>query len=309
MEEIYDLIILGGGPASMSAGIYAMQTKQKTLLIEKGEFGGQVATTSSVSNYLGFETITGRDLAQKMHEHLVSTGIEITHEEVTKTILTGDIKQVYTHKNCYKSKAVIIGIGTQARKLGVENESKYIGKGLSYSTLNDRDKFENKKITVVGGGNSAIEDAIYLSEKASKVYLIHRRNEFRADQKLVDDLYAQIEKEHKIELCLDCKPQSIEGEKVEKFNILHIPTNETRTLEVDGIFVCIGRGASTDIIDEAIAKNENGYIITNEKMETNLKGVYAVGDIRNTPLRQIVTALSDGAIASMSALNYEKQQA
>lgn len=307
MEEIYDLIILGGGPASMSAGIYAMQTRQKTLLIEKETFGGQIATTSSVTNYLGFPQISGRALSEKMHEHLVGTGIEIKHEEITKTELDGKIKKVYTHNNCYKSYAVIIGIGTTIRKLGVENESKYLKVGLSYSSLNDRDKFENKVVAVVGGGNSAIEDAIYLSEKAKKVYLIHRRQEFRADKKLVEDLH-KICQTNKIELCLEYKPHSIVGDsKVEGLKITHIPTGDIKTLEVDGIFVAIGRGASTDIIDEKVLRNDAGYIVTNEKMETNLDGVYAVGDIRTTPIRQIVTATSDGAIAALTSLTYIKK--
>lgn len=307
MENIYDVIILGGGPASMSAGIYASQTKLKTLLIEKDTFGGQIATTSSVSNYLGFTKISGLELSKKMHEHLNSTGIEIVHEEVTSTNLDGDIKTVYTHNNCYKAYAVIIGIGTMVRKLGVENENKYLGHGLSYSSLNDRDKFINKSVAVVGGGNSAIEDALYLSEKASHVYLIHRRNEFRADPKLVEELHHAIDFEHKIELCLECKPYAIEGENVENFKLLHIPDEKIIDLKVDGIFVAIGRGANTDIIDEKILRDQSGYIITNEKMETNIDGVYAVGDIRNTPIRQIVTAVSDGAIASLTALGYIKK--
>ena len=307
MENIYDVIILGGGPASMSAGIYASQTKLKTLLIEKETFGGQIATTSSVSNYLGFTKISGLELSQKMHEHLNSTGIEIVHEEVTSTELNGDIKVVHTHKNSYKAYSVIIGIGTTIRKLGVENENKYLGHGLSYSSLNDRDKFENKVVAVVGGGNSAIEDALYLSQKAKHVYLIHRRNEFRADAKLVEELNNTIENEHKIELCLECKPYAIQGENVENFQILHIPDEKVLDLKVDGIFVAIGRGASTDIIDEKVIRDNLGYIVTNEKMETNLPGVYAVGDIRNTPVRQIVTAVSDGAIASLTALGYIKK--
>lgn len=307
MENIYDVIILGGGPASMSAGIYASQTKLKALLIEKETFGGQIATTSSVSNYLGFTKITGLELSQRMHEHLNSTGIEIVHEEVTSTDLSNDIKVVHTHNNCYKAYSVIIGIGTTIRKLGVENENKYLGHGLSYSSLNDREKFENKVVAVVGGGNSAIEDALYLSQKAKHVYLIHRRNEFRADAKLVEELNNTIESEHKIELCLEYKPYAIQGENVENFQILHIPDEKILDLKVDGIFVAIGRGASTDIIDEKVIRDNSGYIITNEKMETNLPGVYAVGDIRNTPVRQIVTAVSDGAIASLTALGYIKK--
>lgn len=308
MEEIYDLIILGGGPASMNAGIYAMQTKQKTLLIEKDKFGGQIKTTSMVNNYLGFEKITGEDLANKMYKHLKSSGIEIKLEEITKTELDGEIKTIYTHNNIYKCKACIIGIGTTVRKLGVPNENKFIGHGLSFQTLKDRDKFEGKIVAVVGGGNTAIEDAIYLSEKAKKVYLIHRRNEFRADSQLVEELNKKIKDEHKIELCLECKPKEIFGtNNVEGFVLTHIPTNKEITLDTEGIFVCIGRNAGTEIIDEKINRDNAGYIITNEKMETNLAGVYAVGDIRNTPLRQIVTALSDGAIASTQSLIYVKK--
>lgn len=308
MEEIYDLIILGGGPACMSAGIYAMQTRQKTLLFEKSTFGGQIATTSLVTNYLGIEKITGKDLSQKMYEHLQSTGIEIKQEEVTRTELDGDIKKVFTHSHEYLCRAVIIGIGTLSRKIGVENESKYLGHGLTYATLQDRDKFADKNIAVIGGGNSAIEDAIYLSEKAKKVYLIHRRNEFRADKKLIEDLQAKIKNSGKIELVLESKPCRIIGaNNVEQLIVTHIPTNNEIPLDVEGIFVCIGRGANTDIIDEKIKRDDSGYIITNERMETNIAGVYAVGDIRNTPLRQIVTALSDGAIASTQALQYNKK--
>ena len=307
MDKIYDLIILGGGPASMSAGVYAKQMRLNSMLIEKGEFGGQVATTSSVENYLGFENISGQDLSDRMHKHLKSTGIEIKLEEITKSELVGDIKTIYTHNSQYKSKSVIIGIGTAARKLGVDNEQKYINHGLSYSSLRDRDKFADKTIAVVGGGNSAIEDTIYLSEKCKKVYLIHRRNEFRADAQLVDTLYKKIENENKIELVLECKPESLVGEtQIEGFNVTFIPDGSIRKLQVDGVFVAIGRGADTDIIDEEIARDSSGYIITDEKMQTNIPGVYAIGDIRTTPLRQIVTAVADGAIATLSAHNYIK---
>ena len=168
MEKIYDLIILGGGPGSMSAGIYAMQTKLDTLLIEKESFGGQVTTTSMVTNYLGFPKITGGELAQKMHDHLKGTGIEIKHEEVVATHLDGQIKVVETHSGKYQARAVIIGIGTTIRKLSVENENTYVGKGISYNSLKDRDNFVGKIVAVVGGGNSAIEDALYLSEKSEK---------------------------------------------------------------------------------------------------------------------------------------------
>jgi thioredoxin reductase (NADPH) len=304
MEEIYDIVILGGGPASMSAGVYAKQMGLKTQLIEKGVFGGQIATTSSVTNYLGFEKISGEELSAIMHRHMETTGIEVVHEEVVKTELSGDIKIVYTHNNIYKSRVVIIGIGTSARNLGVDNEKSFLNMGISYSTLKDREKYENKDVAVVGGGNSAIEDAIYLSEKTNKVYLIHRRNEFRADAGVVDEL----KKKNNIELVLESKPHSIVGaDNLTAINVTHIPSETIRELKVDCVFVAIGRGADTDIIDSSVTRNPQGYIETDTTMRTNLNGVYAVGDIRNTPLRQIVTAVSDGAIASVSAFNYIRE--
>ena len=308
MDKIYDLIILGGGPAGMSAGIYAMQTKLDTLLIEKDNFGGQLLTTNSITNYLGFEDISGQELSDKMHNHLVSTGIEIVAEEITKTVLNQDIKEVYTHNNCYRARAVIISIGTTIRKFGVENESKYLNHGLSYATLRDRDKFEGKDVVIVGGGNSAIEDAMYLSQKANKVYLMHRRNEFRADPLLVEQLHRCINDTGKIELVLEAKPHAIIGtDMVEGMEYVFIPDGSIHRLDVNGIFVAIGRGADTDIIDENIERNASGYIVTDENMQTNIAGAYAVGDIRNTPLRQIITATSDGAIAAINASNYIKK--
>ena len=307
MENLYDIIILGGGPASMSAGIYAKQMGLNVLLLERAAFGGQITTTSTITNYLGFPVITGEELSKKMHEHTVASGIDIAEEEITNTELNTTLKTVYTHTNKYTAKAVIIGIGTSPRALGVDNEKAYLNKGISYSSLRDRDKFAGKQVAVVGGGNSAIEDAIYLSEKCEQVHLIHRRQEFRADKQLVDDLYKLVE-EGKIVLHLDYKPHSVSGDNnIETFTLTHIPSGDTKDIAVDCIFVAIGRGADTDIIDKDIVRNEQGYIVTNELMETNLQGVYAVGDIRTTPFRQIVTAVSDGAIASLSAFKYIKE--
>lgn len=305
MENIYDIILIGGGPGCMSAGVYAKQMGLHALLIEKGEFGGQITTTSSVSNYLGFEKISGKELSQKMHDHLVSTGIEITEEEVVKTVLDGDTKQVLTHNHTYYAKTVIIGMGTSARNLGVDNEKMFLNKGISYSSLKDRERYTGKIVAVVGGGNSAIEDALYLSEKAKHVYLIHRRNEFRGDSSLVDELH----KHENIELILECKPHSIDGDEyLTGINVTHIPTNSLKHLDCDCVFVAIGRGADTDIIDPIVNRNPQGYIETDVNMQTNIPGVYAVGDIRVTPLRQIVTAVSDGAIATLSAFNYIKSK-
>ena len=308
MDKIYDLIILGGGPAGMSAGIYAIQTKLDTLLLEKEKFGGQILTTNSITNYLGFANISGDELSERMHKHLEGTGINIFQEEVTKTILNRDIKEIHTHKNIYKAYSVIISIGTTIRKLGVDNESAFVGKGISYTTIKDRDKYKDKTVAVIGGGNSAIEDALYLSQTCKKVYLVHRRSEFRADNLLVEQLYQEIERNGKIELVLESKPHSIEGkDTITALNVTYIPDDSIRNIPLDGIFVAIGRGADTDIIDSNIARDSSGYIITDQYMQNNVPGVYAVGDIRNTPLRQIITATSDGAIASIQANIYVKK--
>ncbi len=307
MENLYDLIILGGGPAGLSAAVYADQMGLKTLLIEKSAFGGQIATTSKITNYLGFTEITGEQLSQKMHSHAMNTKVTIVDEEITGSELNTTLKKVYTHKNTYTAKTVIIGIGTTVRNLGVENERNFLNKGISYSSLRDREKYSGREVAVVGGGNSAIEDAIYLSEECKTVHLVHRRQEFRGDRLLVDNLYKLVD-EGKIKLHLDCRPHSIEGEDtLTSLNLTHIPTNEIHSLKVDCVFVAIGRGADTDIIDKDVERNEQGYIKTNELMQTNLSGVYAVGDIRTTPFRQIVTAVADGAVATLSAFNLIKE--
>lgn len=307
MDKIYDVVILGGGPASMSAGVYCKQMGLNTLLIEKSVFGGQISTTSSVSNYLGFKEISGEKLSQLMHEHVGSVGIDIRHEEITNCELNDEIKVIKTHGNEYLAKAVIIGIGTSPRSLGVDNDKMFINRGISYSALKDGQKYTDKVVAVVGGGNSAIEDALLLSKTCKKVYLVHRRQEFRGDADNVCKLYNQVNA-GKIELVLDSRPHSIEGiDSLSALNVFHIPTEEIKKLEVDCVFVAIGRGADTDIIDRSINRNEMGYIITDEHMKTNISGVYAIGDIRNTPYRQIVTAVSDGAIASLSAFNYIKE--
>jgi len=304
MEKIYDIIFIGGGPASMSGALYAKQMRLTSLIIEKGEFGGQIATTSTVENYLGVGTVSGKELCEKMYNHITDLGIETTKEEVVDMDIKGTTKKIKTDNNEYFAKTVIIGMGTEVRRLGIENENKYIGKGISYSSLRDRDKFKDKIVGVIGGGNSAIEDAIYLSEKCKKVYLIHRRNEFRGDLGLVE----KAKNTPNIEFVLEYKPLAIIGEeKVEKLKIIHASNNTEKELTLDGIFVAIGRGLISEIIDKDIERTEQGYIVTNEKMETNIPGVFAIGDIRNTVFRQIITGCADGAISALSAFNYIKK--
>lgn len=309
MEKHYDLVIIGGGPAGLTAGIYANQLGLKSVVVEKEVWGGQIATTYEVLNYTGYDKISGEELSLKMYNHAKSLGVELVNDEIKGTNLECELKEIYGFKNTYKAKAVIIAIGTKTRNLGVENEKDYIGKGLSFSATKDREKFVGCDVAIVGGGNTAIEDAIYLSEKANKVYLVHRRDEFRADQMLVDRLYNEIANNHKIELVLSCKPYKLIGEnKIDGITVLNLKNEEKIDLKVQGVFVAIGRGADTDIIDKNVQRNELGYIVSNSKMETNIQGVYVAGDIRNTELRQIVSATNDGAIATTSAFKYIKSK-
>ncbi len=303
MDKIYDLITIGGGPAAFTAGIYARRSGLTVLMLEKNIPGGAVAITSEVCNYPGFEKIEGPELANRMFEHAVNLGVEAVFEEVTSTDFSDKIKVVKTFTGTYKARTVIICLGAAARKLGADGERNFVGKGISYCATCDGNLFKGKTVAVVGGGNSALEDAVYMSNIASKVYLIHRRDEFRGDDILVKD----VKNQPNIELVLCSKVNKVEGkDKLESILVENIPNKTESKLDVDGLFVSIGRGPDTEVIDKNIERNENGYIVSDEKMKTNIDGVYVAGDIRNTPLRQIVTACSDGAIAATAAFQYIK---
>ncbi|MBQ3214397.1 MAG: thioredoxin-disulfide reductase [Clostridia bacterium] len=303
MDKIYDIAILGGGPGGMTAAIYAKRAGLDVVIIEKNVPGGAVATTYEVANYPGFTTISGMDLATKMFEHTQSLNIEFAWDEVKKVKVEGDIKEVECYQSSYKAKTLILGFGASVRKLNLDNEKAFIGKGISYCATCDGNLFKGKTVAIVGGGNTALEDCFYLSNLAEKVYLIHRRDEFRGDQILSKQV---IEKEN-IEIVYNSTVSKITGDTTLKsIDVLNKVTNETKTLTVDGLFVCIGRGPDTEMVDGDLTLNAQGYIVTDDCMRTNYEGVYAIGDIRQTPLRQIVTACSDGAIAATKAFEYIK---
>ena len=301
MEKVYDLIIMGGGPGGMTAAIYAKRAGMDVIMIEKGLPGGAVATTYEVANYPGFITISGMDLSVKMFEQVQALGVEVAFDEVKSTNLTDKIKTVTCFGEEYKGKTVLITMGAAARRLNLDNERQFIGRGISYCATCDGALFKDKTVAVVGGGNSALEDALYLANIAKKVYLIHRRDEFRGEEILAK----QVRESEKIELVLIAVPVKLTGDTVVKsLDVQDKITNEVRTLELDGVFVAIGRGPDTEVVDKNVKLNEGGYIIGDEFMRTNLEGVYVAGDIRNTPLRQIVCACSDGAIAATKAFEY-----
>ena len=296
---MYDVIIIGGGPAGLSAAIYTARALKKTLIIEEANFGGQITQAVEVENYPGYESISGMELGEKMYNQATHLGAESIYGSVTKITKEKDLFQVTAGGKVYQSKVVIYGAGASPRKLGIEEESKYLGSGLSYCATCDGAFFKGKTVCVIGGGNTAIDDAIYLANICEKVYLIHRRDTFRAEP-----IKVKLLKEHEnVEIITPANVKEIKGEgKVEEVIIQH--DNKEESLAVDGIFVAIGHVPNTERIKDLVPLNDNGYVITNHELETSLSGFYAVGDVREKLIRQVTTATSDGTIAAMSACEY-----
>lgn len=307
-EIIYDCIIVGGGPAGLTAGIYAARARMKTLLFEKYVFGGQTATTFEIKNYPGFDEIDGPNLIDKMQKQAQSCGVEFINDCVLDFDFKDDIKSVKTeYSGTFKAKTIILCLGAAARKLGAKNEEELKGKGVCYCAICDGAIYRNKVVAVVGGGDSAMEDATYLTSVASKVYLIHRRNEFRA-QDILQERVMQLVKDGKIELILESEVEEVLGEKfVTGIVVKNVKTSDKKQIDLDGLFITVGREPDTVTLD-AIEKDEKGYILTNTAMETSINGVYAAGDCRKTELKQIVTACADGAIAATKANIYCKRR-
>jgi len=296
---LYDIIIIGGGAAGLTAGIYARMANKKVLILEKSFWGGQVASIYSIKNYPGFEQIDGFELSQKMYKQAKNLGVEFATEEVKSVDFLQEVKVVVTHKNTYEAKAVIVATGAYARPLDAKNERQFIGKGVSYCATCDGNFFKNKTVAIVGGGNTSFEDCLYLSSLAKKIYLIHRRDKFTAHQTSIDKVKAMaVGDEAKVEILQNCVVTKLDGgDTLKQIEVLNKLTNQTKTLQVDGLFVAIGRKPDTEIFANQLKLTSNGFIETDVNMQTNIKNVYAVGDVRNTPLRQIVTACADGAVA------------
>ena len=299
---MHDVIIVGGGPAGFSAALYSSRAKLDTLLIEKMFSGGQMATTDLMENYPGFEEpISGAELASHMEKQAKRFGTVVVNENVVELNLDEKVKIVKTSNNVYKSKTVILCMGAFPKELGLPREKELRGAGVSYCATCDGFFYKDRKVAVIGGGDTAAEDAIYLSRMCKKVYIVHRRDSLRAIKLLQNEIFNK----KNIEIIWDSVVEDINGQLgVESIKLKNVKTDSFSNLEVDGMFVAVGYIPSTQLVEGKVHLDENKYIITDEKMQTNMKGVFAAGDIRKKVLRQVVTATSDGAIAASVAERY-----
>ena len=297
---MYDIIIIGAGPAGLTSAIYGKRAAKKVLVLEAKSYGGQIINPPKIENYPVAPNISGFEFATNLYNQVTDLGVEISFEKVEKINNNDEYKEVITNKNTYKTKTVIIATGSSNRKLGLPNEDELIGKGISYCATCDGAFYKDKDVAVVGGGNTAIEDAIYLSNVASKVYLIHRRDEFRAEEGLVNEL----KEKNNIEYVYNSEVTNINyDEKITSIDVTN-KDGSTRNISIEGLFVAIGRTPENNLFKDLVDLDEYGYIISDEKCHTSVSGIYTAGDNRKKDVRQLVTATSDGAIAATEAIKY-----
>ena len=304
MENIdYDLVIIGGGPAGLTAGLYAARARLNTLLIDKLALGGQILVTDWIENYPGFpEGLSGYELAQKLTEQAKRFELQIETREVLSVELSEQVKKIKLSDRTIATHAIIIATGASPKKLGVPGENTFYGKGVSFCATCDAPFFRDRVVAAVGGGDTAVQETIFLTKFVKKVYLIHRRDQLRAAAILQERAFAN----EKIEFLWDSVITSIDGglTNVEKVTIQNVKTGDVKQLPVDGCFIWVGILPNTQFLGDTVELDEFGFIRVNHHMETSVPGVFAAGDVRNTPLRQIVTAVGDAAIAAFSAEHY-----
>lgn len=301
MANMYDLIIIGGGPAGLTAAIYAARRAVKTLVLAK-EFGGQAVYASKVENFPGFDLISGYELMEKMKNQAEHLGAEVKSAETNEIKKENDIFSVRDKDgNVYESKSLILSFGAVPRKLGLPNEDKFKGNGLSYCATCDAPFFKNKNVAVIGGGNAALDAALLLAKFAAKVYLIHRRDEFKGETVRVDD----VKKLQNVEIILNSEVKEIKGEKnITGVAVRKNDDGESRDLEVSGIFVEIGHIVESEFVSKMVGLDLRRQIIVNDKNETNVPGVFAAGDATTVPWKQIIIAAGEGAKAALTAYSY-----
>lgn len=297
-----DTVILGGGPAGLSAGIYASRGAVSTAILDVSMMGGQPSNYLELENYPGFPIIGGYDLMEKFEEHADKFGVQkFPMQEIESLDLKSTPKVIVTKEAEFKAKTVIIACGAQPMKLGVPGEAEFVGRGVSYCAVCDGAFYKDKVVAVVGGGNAAVEEAMYLTKFANKVYVIHRRNELRADKIVQERAF----KNEKIEFIWDSVVKEIKGEDLVHTAVLeNVKSGECSNLQINGVFPYIGMVPNVEGISGQVEQDANGFIVTDATMKTSVDGVFAVGDVRKTPLRQVITAAADGAVGAVYAVKY-----
>ncbi len=292
---MYDVIIIGAGPAGLTSALYALRANKKVLILEAKSYGGQIINASRIENYPGIEEITGFDFATTLYNQVKKLGAEIRYEKV---IHIGEDKRVMTKERGYQTHAIIIATGVENRKLNIAHEEEFVGKGVSYCATCDGNFYKNKVVAVNGGGNTALEDAIYLSDIAKKIYVIHRRDEFRGDVRYVEEL----SKKSNVEFLLNATVTSLNGiNKLESITVTG-KDNQVRDIPVDGLFVAIGQEPNNEVFANIVDLDSYGYMVPIDGVHTKVEGIYVAGDARTKELRQLTTAVSDGSIAATTAL-------
>lgn len=304
-EQIYDVIIIGAGPAGMTAAVYTSRGNLSTLMLERGIPGGQMANTEEVENYPGYESILGPELSTKMFDHAKKFGAEYAYGEVKKIIDGEEYKTIIAGSKEYKTRSIILSTGAEYKKIGVPGEKELGGRGVSYCAVCDGAFFKNRELFVIGGGDSAVEEGVYLTRFASKVTIVHRRDELRAQKILQQRAFDN----EKVDFIWNSTLKEIHSKdgKVGSVTLTSTIDNTETTLPTDGVFIYIGMLPLTKPFESLGITNENGYIETNDKMETSIPGIFAAGDVRDKTLRQIVTATSDGSIAAQSVQHYVEE--
>ena len=307
--EKHELVIIGAGPAGMSAAIYGRRAGLDVLVLERGATGGQINITDEIENYPGVAHATGPEIGEMLKNHALKFNTEIRMIDSSKVELRGDKKIVITTKNKevneIEAEAIIVATGAHFRRLGCEGEAEHIGQGVSFCAVCDGAFFEDLEVAVVGGGNTAVEEGAYLTKFASKVYIIHRRDEFRADRAAI----AQALANPKIQPVYNTVVEKIEGDgMVENLVLKNVKTGEISNLPVSGVFMFVGQEPDDDCVKGLVKADKGGWIITNDHMETSVEGIFAAGDVRSKYLRQVITAAADGAVAAMAASSYINEQ-
>ena len=296
---MYDIIIIGGGPAGLTAALYACRANKKTLVIEKESFGGQITFSPKVENIPGFISLTGNEFAEKLVEQVLEQGADVESCEALE-IRDGEVKTVVTDDGEYQGKAVIIATGAKHRMLGIDGEERFVGEGISFCAVCDGAFYKDKTVAVVGGGNSALQEAILLADTAKKVYVVQNLDFFTGEKKLVD----QLERLDNVEIILGVTVDSFVGDNELEGVVIKNSAGETRTLEIDGLFVAIGLIPQNDAFKNVIKLDGRGYAEVGESCEAETNGIFVAGDCRTKKIRQVTTAAADGAIAALAACDY-----